>query len=171
MQAFCWPAVANCAWLAAQAQQAHRPWRGSWACVATAGSVHLFAAACARTPLPAGPPCWRVGCSSPGRQAPLRKTAAPALLLPRLAQAPLSTTAAPTSPHSPPPVLQLRSEVGVLSVTGFVPEGRAYHTWTCVGSRCLALGGRHGKEPLHGPQLVGVFDVPSLRWLPPGALG
>ena len=65
--------------------------------------------------------------------------------------------------------LQLRKEVAALEVSGPAPDGRGYHSFTALGQRCYAIGGRTTHNQLYeNAEMVAVFDVPSRRWLPPG---
>lgn len=76
------------------------------------------------------------------------------------------------SPAAMAAALQLRKEVTALGVSGPVPKMRGYHTFTALGQRCYAVGGRTTHNYLvEGSEVVAVFDVPSRRWLPSGVGG
>lgn len=71
-----------------------------------------------------------------------------------------------------PRCVQLGHEVKPLEVSGTVPKGRGYHTWTAVGQRCYAVGGRTTSNRLcQDSELLAVLDVPGRKWVPPGGQG
>lgn len=58
----------------------------------------------------------------------------------------------------------------MLEPSGPPPESRAYCTFTAVGHRCFAVGGRtHANRLCKGKQLLQVYDSSADRWVTPGA--